>query len=483
MNTSLPPTSISSSIFNKGAILDEVTVLLKVAAPLIFASLVNMGISITDVTMVSWIGTEALAAGAVASDYYSLVFYLALGIVASVSPLVSQARGAKSKRDVRRYTQQGIWLAFIIGLPTVFLIWHADVAFALVGVEQNITNTALPYAQMMALTSLPMLMSMVWHYFLSAHQKTRAILIIMLISLPINALGNYIFMHGLLGLPEMGLEGVGLSSLLTTFLMLGMFITVVLNDKQLKAYRLIKGLFKVDRVRLKEMFRLGVPMGMANLAELGVFMFSTILMGKFGAEALAAHAVALRLAGLLYSFPLGLAQAVTVRVGYAAGASDKMALFRTTTAGLLVGVAVSVFSIALILIWQLDIAYLYLSQESVNTNTIYLAGSLLLAVAIMQPSDTLGTVCAGALRGIKDTRIPMWLSLFAFWAMGFVLGLVLAFVYDLHGIGIWIGLCVGSYCFFALLFARVIYQYFQLRRQGNCEQQDPELALISVKAD
>jgi len=178
------PSSRPTDLFREGVDL------LRLAAPLIMAALLNMGISITDVVMMGWLGPAELGAGAVISDYHSIVFYFTSGILAAAAPIIAHARGARDPRNLRRCTQQMIWL----GLPLAFcgglLIWFSPNVLAVIGVHPRITTLGAPYAHMIALAYVPMLLAMVWRHLLSAHDLTRVIFMITAAALPINAVGN-----------------------------------------------------------------------------------------------------------------------------------------------------------------------------------------------------------------------------------------------------------------------------------------------------
>jgi len=270
---------------------------LRIAGPLMLASLVNMGMAITDVIMMGWIGPVALAAGAVASDFYSLVFYLCAGVLGALSPIVSHARGARQHRLIRRTAQQAFWAVALLAVPGALATWHSPKLLALIGVEQQIIAGAGDYAAMMAFTLVPMLGVAVWRQLLAAFADTRSIFRITLVTLGLNAAGNYVFMFGKLGSPALGLAGAGLSSALCAMFMLAALTCYAWRNPQLTRYRLFKSPPGPDWTRLREFLRIGLPIGISSLGEVGVYLLSTAVIGVFGAEALAAHAVALRMAG------------------------------------------------------------------------------------------------------------------------------------------------------------------------------------------
>ena len=441
----------------------ELAAQLRIAGPLVLASLVNMGMSITDVIMMGWIGPVALAAGAVASDFYSLVFYLCAGVIGAVSAVVSQARGGRQHRLIRRMIQQGFWTAWILALPGAVAVWQAPKVLALIGVEPAVISAAGDYAAMMAIALVPMLGVAVWRQLLAAFTDTRSIFRVTLVTLGLNAAGNYVFMFGKLGFPEMGLAGAGLSSALCAAFMFGALCLYVLRHPDYSRYRLLKGRLKPDWPRLRELFRIGFPIGISSLGEVGVYLLSTAVIGIFGTAALAAHAVALRMAGVLYAFPIGLSQAATVRVGLAAGAGDVGGRIQAMRTALGTATAAGMLALLLVVPAREFIAALFVSADGEAGQIVAQAATLLFILGAMQVFEYVGTVANGALRGVKDTRVPMWISVASFWGIASAVGLGLGFGLGQEALGIWIGLACGAFAFSAMLTVRLRRHGFRLR--------------------
>ena len=439
---------------NSERYLTEAGKLLSIAGPLILASLVSMGISITDVVMMGWVSAEALAAGAAVSDYYSIFFYLTAGVIAAMSPMISQARGASQVHSIRSITQQGFLLAMVITIPGAILVWNADVLLHWLGIEDSIVTTGKPYAHMMAFTYFAMMAVNVLHYFLSAHGKTRIILLVTVTALPLNALGNYALIFGNFGLPKLGLLGAGIASLITASYMFLTLLLYVINYNQFRRYYLLARFFSHREYHVPEIIRIGLPIGLSNLGEMGVFLFSTVTMGVFGAEVLAAHTVALRMAGVLYAFPLGMAQAATVRVGYAVGAKDVLSISTIVLTALGLSVGAGVVFLATVFLLDAHIVQWFFGDNVLPKITAQ-ALTFLWLLAIIQPFDGIACVGAGILRGFKDTQVPMLFSIVAFWGVGFTGGWSLAFLMGFGGSGIWVGLASAAVTYSALVGMRL----------------------------
>ncbi|GGO77524.1 MATE family efflux transporter [Marinobacterium nitratireducens] len=414
---------------------------LAIATPLILSSLLSMGIAITDVVMMAWLGSPVLAAGAAVSDFYSILVYLVGGILGALSAVLAESRGAGRDSDCAVWIAQSFRLALIMALPGALLIGAIPQLLQLIGAESEVVVAAGDYAPMLALTFVLLLLSRVWHQCFAAFEHTRTILGGMLISLPLNALGNYALMNGHWGLPELGLAGIGLSSVICAATLL---LWYSLQARRAHWYRPVARLLLCnDSLRRSKLLRLGVPIGVTCLGETGVFLLATLLIAGFSLEELAAHTLTLRVAGVLYAVPLGLSQAATVRAGLAFGAKDPAAMVRVLR-----------IQLWLALLWGLPLVLLLLEGRELLTlwllpdaggrpALLETASLLLLLLALLQPADNLATQVTGFLRGLQDTRRPMQLIICSQWLLALPLGLLLGHGAGLGATGIWLGLGSG----------------------------------------
>ena len=431
---------------------DETWALTRLATPLILACLLNMGISITDVVMISWLGTNALAAGAVASDFYSIMFHFCAGIIAALSPFIAQALGAGNHEEVGDIFRHGLVLVLIISVPGTFVLWHCPLLLDWIGVSQEIVLLSTEYIQIMSFTFVFMLGVTACDNFLSAHQRTRMIYYVHIIALPLNALGNYVFMFGNAYVPPLGLAGAGLSSLIVAVFMFVVLLGYSLIHEDFRHSHALASIRKLHHSRFLSLIKIGLPIGVSRLSELGVYLLSTVLIGIFGAEQLAAHALTLRLAGLLYAFPLGLSQATTVRAALAVGSADTASFRRTAIVSLSMIIGITIFNSSVLVFLRQPLAGYFFDHRDTLTLAVTLLGFLIIA----HPIHGIATVCNGLLRGMKDTYVPMWASLTAFWGIGFAGGCVLAFHSHLNAVGMWVGLLAASTTFCVALLSRCL---------------------------
>ena len=423
----------------------EARELIALTAPITGAALINMGMSITDIVMMGWSGPDALAAGAVVSDLYSIVYYFMAGILSASAALMAQALGARRGAEVRRVLRQGFLAAAILTIPAFFLVWNASSLLRMFGVEETVIELGNGYRQMMALTIVPMMFVAVWRNAFAALGRPKIFLVATLLALPANGLANAVFMFGVGPVPAMGLAGAGLASaIVATGLAVGFAAFAVLND-EMRQLCLFHRRWRVDKRHLAEIFRLGIPIGFSSIGEVGVYLVSTVIISLFGAAALAAHAITLRMAGVVYALTLGLSQAATVRVGYAVGRGDSQGMAESGWTALVIGTAFGLVIFAVLAGTSDKLPWLFLEDGKAGTDAVasaaagllFLLGALNLAVG---PASSATAI----LRGFKDTRVPMVLTLTAKWIIGMPVAYFAGFRLGWSADGVWTGLVVAE---------------------------------------
>jgi MATE family multidrug resistance protein len=441
-----------------------VKALLALAGPMIGASLVTMGMSITDTLMMGWIGPTALAAGAVISDLYSLVFYLAAGVLSMVAVLAARAVGADERDGVRRAVQGGVAAALLMTLPAAAAVWHAADFVRLLGVDHSVPDLGGGYAHAMAITMVPMLLVTVWRNLFGALGRPRIFLVASFCALPLNAVANLILMFGWGPVPALGVTGAGLASALVAFALLVGFATFTAFDTELRGLRLFRLPPRPIFGDTREIFRFGLPVGIFTLGELGLFLIATVVVSLFGAEALAAHAVALRTAGVVYAIPAGLSQAATVRVGTEIGGGEEGNVDRAVDSARTVGIASGLGICTGLVAGSGLIPALFVTPGGDVAAT---ASALLLLLGLLHVAQGLAGPATAVLRAFKDTKRPMQLSLAGYWIVGMPIGALLGFGLNLGVFGIWCGLGVGVLASAVLLNVRLFRSILRPHRADH----------------
>jgi len=424
------------------ALRSETGAFLRLAGPMTLVALVNMAMSVTDTLMAAAFGPEALAAVAVGSDFYSIVFVFAAGTISALAPLYAAAAEAGDGAALRRLRAAGWMLAALLALVAGPLVWAAPGYLCRLGIPETLLDQGRLYTQAMAATLVPMLAVAVLRNRLLALERPGLIARVTACAIPANAALNWVLMHGAAGWVGFGIAGLGLSSLLVACGIAAALWCACRRHGD-------RGLDIAASAELREALRLGLPIGLTMLAELGVFLGATLFAARFGAEAAAAHALTIRLAGLVYAVSIGLQQAATVRMARRAEASDRQIPF---IAGTRLGLAAGLAHAAVLGAIAVPLAGAVLQ----DTTTAATAAGLILLLALSEVLVPLGAVAAGLMRGLKDTRLPMVYALLGNW--GVTLPAALLLTQAGFGVtGLWIALAAGS------LFASALTA-FRLRR-------------------
>jgi MATE family multidrug resistance protein len=410
----------------------------------VIAQLAQNALNTTNVILLGWLGPGYLAAGILATAFYMPFMVAATGVVGAVAPLVAQARGARDIKAVRRIVRQGFWAAILLSLLLVPLILQIRPIYLALGQDPVATEMAEQFIQVIVWSLCPALGIVVLRSMLSAFDATRAILVITVAGVGLNALLAYTLIFGHFGFPRLELAGAATATLITNFVMFALMLGYVLRHRRFKRFHVLLRFWKPDWPRFREIFRIGMPIGLTVLAEVGLFTAAALLMGRLGTDELAAHAIALQCASMAFMVPLGLGIAATVRVGLAYGRGDMEAVRKAGWTALVLGTVFMALSCALFLTGSPIIIAVFLDPSvPENANAVGLAAAFLMIVGIFQLVDGAQVVAAHALRGLSDTKIPMVVAIIGYWVIGLPVAYVLGFVANWRGVGIWLGLACG----------------------------------------
>lgn len=443
----------------------EALATLVLAWPLITTNLAQIAIGATDVVMMGWLGPEALASGTLGSNLYLAFFIVGFGLASATAPMLAQALGhrANSVRDVRRTVRAGLWATTLMVIPLWLALWHTGAILRLLGQSDDLAEAAQGYVRAMQWGLLPLCWYMVLRSFVSALQRPRAAMVVMVLAIFLNIASNWLLMFGHWGFPRLGLVGAGVSSALAgTFLFVGLAL-YCLWDRRLRRYALFGRFWRLDGQRLLEIGRIGLPIVGALVFEMTVFNAAVFLVGLIGPETLAAHAVAIQIASVTFMVPMGLGQAATVRVGLAAGRRDAAGVGRAGWVALGMGIGFMAAMAAVLWLAPGPLVGLFIhGVDDVSLRVRDLAVTFLGIAAIFQMVDGAQVVGHGVLRGLKDTRMPMIYAGVGCWGVGLPVSAALAFSAGWGGLGVWIGLAFGL----ALVAVLLVYRWTRREALG-----------------
>jgi MATE family multidrug resistance protein len=435
----------------------EIAATLALAWPLVLANLAQMLVYAVDVIFVARLGAETLAASSLAVSLFGLVAWSLSGMTGMVAALIAAELGRRKHavREVRRSARMGLWLAVAVGAVATALMHFGEEIMLLTGQNPAVAERSGQFLGVLKWAMVPMLLANVLRSFVSALGRPIFATAITVLAIGVAVLGNYVFVFGHFGAPAMGMLGSPVSTVLTSLFFVAAYVVAISSDRRLRRYRVFGNWWRPEWHRLRELVRTGLPVSLTILAEAGLFSGAAFLMGRIGPEQLAGHTVALQLAAFAFQVPFGVGQAATIRVGYFYGARDAAAIGRAGWTGIAIGTGFMVLTAGVMLFAPRFIIRLYVDPDAPqNVALVAFALRYMVVAAAFQLFDGIQAVSAGALRGLQDTRAPMWMALFGYWIPGLGTAIALGFFTSLQGTGIWIGLAIGLVVVAALLLQR-----------------------------
>jgi len=429
----------------------ELPATIRLALPLVVAQLLMVSMGFIDTLMVGRLGAVALGAVALGSALWMMMLLALVGIHMGLSAVFSQCIGSGQLKELPLEYQQGLWLALFTGIVGFFLTRWLGLLMPLLGLDPSVIPDAQAYLNAISWGVPAFALFLPARYINEAQGDSRPLMLQQALILPIGILGNYVLIFGHWGFPQMGVAGAGLASAITFWL--GALLMHLYNCRHFQALSLYKPFQGPDFKHLLKFLSLGLPIMFSILMESGLFSSVALLMGRIGAEALAAHQVVINYASLMFMIPLGISMALTVRMGHAVGAGDRHQQRIRAYGGILLSLALMCTSATVMLLFPRQIIGLYTDDAAV----INIAMTLLFAAALFQIWDGLQVSAAGILRGLKDVRVPMLVTAFSYWGVGFSLAWYLGLANQHWPAGLWYGLVAGLIIAALFLTARIVW--------------------------
>jgi multidrug resistance protein, MATE family len=423
---------------------EELKATLALATPLAAANLALMAMGVTNTVMVGRLGATPLAAAGLGGMVYFTVGIILQGVLFAVSPLAAHALGAGDRRGAARTAGAGLALAILFSVPFVAVL--ASLHHLLRGLGYDAVLAALigRYLRSLAWGAPAFFGFAVLRSLFAALSQARAVMTVLIVGVASNAVLSWSLIFGHLGAPGLGVEGSGYASAVNQWLMLAGLALSTRALPDFAGLRLLRATLVASRAEMAAILRLGVPIGAIRGIEAGVFLAAGIVMGLLGAAALGAHQLVINCASISFMVPLGLSQAATVRVAYEVGAGRAPAARQAAVVALELGIGF--MALAALVLWTMPLTiigvYVNIADPS-NRELVHIARQLIAIAAVFQVFDGGQTIAVGALRGYKDTVIPLLLATFGYWGVGFLGGWLLAFPLGYGAAGLWWGLALG----------------------------------------
>ena len=404
--------------------------------PILIYQLANFSASFVDTTMTGQYDTLHLAGVSMATSLWIPFFDLLIGIVSALVPIIGHHLGQGKKEKIASDFYQFIYLSLGLSLILFALVFvGAPLVLAHLGLEPLVEEVAKNYLWYLALGIIPLLLFSTIRSLFDALGLTKLSMYLMLLLLPLNGSFNYALIYGAFGFPEMGGAGAGLGTSLAYWVLLLISLLVAVKHPKVRAYELWK-IRPLDKKGLIEGIRLGLPIGGTFFAEVVIFSVVGLVMAKFSSLIIASHQAAMNFSNLMYAFPMSISTSMSIIVSYEIGANRHDDVKKFCKLGRLTALGIAGFTFLFLYILRDRVAALYGSDtEFIRMTSVFLTYSL-----FFQLADTFAAPLQGILRGYKDTQVPFYLGLIAYWGVSLPLGLFLDYYTSLGPYGYWIGL-------------------------------------------
>ncbi|MEP2025227.1 MAG: MATE family efflux transporter [Reichenbachiella sp.] len=409
------------------------------AYPVMLSQMGHILVAVADSMMVGRLGTVPLASVSLANSVFSVIMLFGLGVSYGMTPLIASADGANDKRMGAKFFKHGVYLNSALGIILLFIGLIVGEGLILLDQDTEVLAGALPYFNILVLSLLPLMVFQSFRQFAEGLSMTRQAMYISVAGNALNVFFNYGLIYGELGMPEMGLIGAGWASLISRVIMAISMVAFVLTYKPLRRYVMLWSKIKLRPFVMRRILNIGVPSGLQYIFEIGAFSMAAVMVGWIGAEALAAHQIALNLSAITYMIATGISAAGAIRTGNQLGRKDYPTL---RMAGM------TCFAMAAIMMAFFGAGFIfgntYLPTWYINEPVVIeMASSLLIIAAFFQISDGVQAVGLGVLRGMADVKVPTFVTLFAYWFMAIPLGYLFGVYLEWGAIGIWVALLIG----------------------------------------
>jgi MATE family multidrug resistance protein len=422
----------------------------KVAYPVILGQAGHMMASIADSMMVGKISSTQLAACSFANAIFIFIFILAIGISIGITPLVGKAHGAKEEKRIHHLFRHGLVVNLFIGIVTNIVMLLVIPLFDYLGQPPEVITYAKPYYMFIAFSIIPYMVFMSFKSFTDGLEITKPGMIVSFAGNGLNVVLNYFLIFGTFGFPKMELNGAGLATLISRIAMPFLFFAIWMYRPELKKYLNSLKYRVLSKVIIKDILRIGFPIGIQYVLEVGAFVGGTLIIGNLGAKQLAAHHIAINLASLTFLMASGLSSAATIRVSNLIGKKDFINMRRASYSSFVLVMIFMFITASLFFLFGREFALFYVKDEFV----INLAVQLLFIAGFFQLVDGAQVNALGNLRGMEDVKFPTYITIFSYWVITLPLCYILAKPFGMGAVGVWWGFCIGLTIAAFILFIR-----------------------------
>ncbi|MBB4801381.1 MATE family multidrug resistance protein [Flavobacterium nitrogenifigens] len=435
---------------------------LRLAYPVILGMVGHTLIGIVDNIMVGKIGSTELAAVSLGNSMIFIAMSLGIGFSTAITPIVAEGDAEKNDSKIRSAFHHGLFLCTILGLVLFSIIMCAKPIMELLKQPEDVIILAKPYLGWVAFSLIPLVMYQGYKQFADGMSLTKYSMYAMVMANVLHVGINYVLIYGIWIFPKMGIIGAALGTVISRIFLV-MFMHIMLSRRE-DLKRFFKGFSfnEIKKATIKKIISIGFPSAMQMLFEVVLFTASIWLCGNIGKTSQAANQIALSLASLTFMFAMGLSVTSMIRVSNQRGLTDYKKLLVVARSIFLLAIILEVFFALVFITFHTVLPHIFLNMENTiqltdNTEVIAIASKLLLIAAVFQISDGIQVVVLGALRGLQDVKIPMYITFVAYWVIGFPISYYLGEHTELKAQGVWIGLLAGLTAAAVMLYLRFNY--------------------------
>ncbi|WP_286714754.1 MATE family efflux transporter [Acinetobacter sp. UBA2581] len=429
----------------------ELKQLFHLMLPILVTQFSQAGLGLIDTIMAGRLSPTDLAAIAVGVGLWIPVMLLFSGIMIATTPLVAEAKGARTPEKIATIARQSLWVAFILGVIAGLVLQVLPLTLPLLGVPESLQPKAGLFLHAIGFGMPAVTMYAALRGYSEAIGYPRPVTAISLMALLLLVPLNFIFMYGVGPIPALGSAGCGFATAILQWLMLMSLALYIFKNRVYQSSQPFSHWEKLNGYWLKRILKLGFPIGLAIFFEVSIFSTAAIVLSPLGETIVAAHQIAISVTSQLFMIPMSLAIALTIRVGTYYGEQNWDAMHRVQGLGLMTATILALLIMLMLWVFRSEIVALYTSDPMVTQIALYL---VLFAVAY-QLMDAWQISAAGCLRGMQDTKGPMWITMIAYWVIAFPVGVYLSRFRDMGAAGVWVGLIVGLSVACVLLLARL----------------------------
>lgn len=437
----------------------------RLALPVAFGQVGQICINLADNIMVGSLGEVALAAVSLAGAVFFVIMVFGWGVASVLSPLAAETDALEDHQNGIMILYHGLVINFSLSILMYLFVLGFIRTLPYLGQSQDVVVQAIPFLNIISLSLIPWLLFEGLRKFSEGLSLTVPGMIVTWVGVVFNIVFNYVLIYGKYGFPELGILGAAYATFIARSAMLIGLCLLLYRDAKIRKYFQYFEYKKFYKSYFKKILCLGTPVGLQILFELGAFAVASFIAGLSGAEQLAAHQIAVSLASTTYMLGVGFAVAATVRIGNQRALENYSELRRAGWSVILMSAIFMLLCGLVFIIWSHDLPSIYLNDEQV----VLIAAQLLIVAALFQLSDGIQSVALGALRGMYDVKIPMWISFFAYWVVAVPLGWFCAVPMGMNALGIWIGLGLGLTISAVLLLLRYNSQTLRLLKSADSD--------------